>query len=55
MRENWMREKKMRKIWSWAKIKWIKVCNKLTFFLCFETISNFTNLNDSNRKMNKSF
>ena len=25
VRENWMREKKMREIWSLAKIKWIKV------------------------------
>ena len=31
VRENWMCEKKMREIWSWAKIKWIKVYNFMLF------------------------
>ena len=33
VRENWMRENKMREIWSWVKIKWIKVVTVETYLI----------------------
>ena len=41
VRENWMRENKMREIWSWAKIKWIKVLRrffKTSHFHCLRPL-----------------